>query len=209
MVVGACVGKKGFVGTSNVRLARLYGVKTLGTYPHEFVQAISALESLRYANRYSMKIWQKIFGSRLGTALPDTFGTDSFLRDFDHTLARLFDSVRHDSGDPLVFARKVIAHYKKLGIDPITKTIIFSDNLNPQRCLEIAEELKGSIRVAFGIGTNLTNDYPDSPALNMVIKLVMCAMINVVKLSDSPSKAIGDKDALRVARYEHLGTPLD
>jgi nicotinate phosphoribosyltransferase len=201
-------GPTTFVGTSNIRLARKYGIKCHGTYPHEWVQAISALESLRYANRYSMKIWQKIFDSRLGTALPDTFGTASFLRDFDHTLARLFDGVRHDSGDPIEFAMKIIAHYKSLNIDPTTKSIIFSDNLNPQRCREIASILNGLVRVAFGIGTNFSNDFDNSPALNMVIKLVMLAGINVVKLSDTPSKAIGEKEALAIAKNVHLGIPL-
>lgn len=207
-IVCLAAGTKGFVGTSNVRLARLYNVRPMGTYPHEWVQTVSAMESLRYANRYAMRIWQEVFGARLGIALPDTFGTKSFLRDFDHTLARLFDGVRHDSGDPMEFAEKIIAHYLGLQIDPLTKTIIFSDNLNPQKCVELATALQGRIRTAFGIGTNLTNDYPGSPALNMVIKLIMCNWINVVKLSDSPTKAIGDADALAVARYEHLNIPL-
>jgi nicotinate phosphoribosyltransferase len=209
LVVSNLVGQPGFIGTSNVYLARKYGIKALGTYPHEWVQAISALESLQYANRYSMQIWQSIFKSRLGTALPDTFGTKSFFRDFDHTLAREFDSVRHDSGDPIEFAEKLIKHYEKVGINPLTKTIIFSDSLNPQKCLDIANNLKDKIKVSFGIGTNFTNDFENSPALNMVIKLVRCNGTNVVKLSDSSTKAIGDKDAIRVARYVHNNTPLD
>jgi nicotinate phosphoribosyltransferase len=200
--------KPGFVGTSNVRLARMFGVKACGTYPHELTQAISALDSLRHANRYTMSLWQSLFGSRLGTALPDTFGTDAFLGDFNHTFAKLFDSVRHDSGDPYVFADKIVGHYRKLGIDPITKTIIFSDNLNPQICLQIASVLKGKIRTAFGIGTNITNSYEGSPALNMVIKLTRCDNIPVVKLSDDPGKAIGDPDAIRVAKWTFFGNPL-
>ena len=200
---------KTLVGTSNVLLARQYGIKPIGTFPHEWVQRISAMESLRHANRYALKIWQKIYGGRLGIALPDTFGTNSFLIDFDSTLARLFDGVRHDSGDPIEFALKIIAHYQKLDIDPTTKTIVFSDSLNVDAVLKIMAALKGLIRMAFGIGTNFSNDYAGSPALNMVIKMIMCDLINVVKLSDSPSKAIGDYDALRVAAWTHMGIPLD
>jgi len=198
-----------FVGTSNVLLARKYGIKAIGTYPHELVQRMSVLESLYHANRYTMQFWQKTFGARLGIALTDTFGTQAFLRDFDDTLARLFDGVRQDSGDPILFGHDIIAHYNKLGIDPLTKTIVFSDSLNPVLARTIFEEFKGKIRTAFGIGTNFTNDYDGSPALNMVIKLIMCDGIHVVKLSDSFSKAIGDPDALRVALYTHLNVPLD
>ena len=198
-----------FVGTSNVLLARKYGIKAIGTYPHELVQRMSVLESLYHANRYTMQFWQKTFGARLGIALTDTFGTDSFLRDFDDTLARLFDGVRHDSGKPIPFGYKIIAHYQKLGIDPLTKTIVFSDSLNPVLAKIIFEEFKGKIRMAFGIGTNLTNDYDGSEALNMVIKLIMCDGIHVVKLSDVSGKAIGDPDAMRVALYTHLNVPLD
>ena len=178
MIVRESVDQPGFVGTSNIRLARLYGIKPQGTFPHEWPQVISAMESLRYTNRFAMEIWQELFGSRLGTALPDTFGTESFLRDFNHMLANLFTGVRHDSGDPYEFAEKIIAHYVKLWIDAMTKTIIFSDNLNPQKCLDIQTAFLNRIRTAFGIGTNLTNDYPGSPALNMVIKLIMVNMIN-------------------------------
>ena len=167
------------------------------------------MESLRHANRYGLRIWQKIFGARLGIALTDTFGTQSFLRDFDDTLARLFDGVRQDSGDPILFGHDIIAHYNKLGIDPLTKIIVFSDSLNPVLARAIAKEFEGKIRTSFGIGTNFTNDYDGSPALNMVIKLIMCDGIHVVKLSDSFSKAIGDPDALRVALYTHLNIPLD
>ena len=209
MVVEESIGQKGFVGSSNIRLSRLNDMTPKGTYPHEWVQAVSAMESLRYANRFSMKIWQEIFGGWLGTALPDTFGSDAFLKDFTRALALAFDSVRHDSGDPLEFAEKFIRHYVGLGIDPMTKTIIFSDNLNPQKCLDIRNALLGRIRTAFGIGTNLTNDYPGSPALNMVIKLVKVGGIYVVKLSDTPIKQIGNIDALRVANWIFKNLPLD
>lgn len=198
-----------FRGTSNVHLARLHEVKALGTMAHEFIMGISALEGLRHANRFACQIWQSVYKGNLGTALPDTFGTDAFFQDFDGVLARSFDSVRHDSGHWLTFAEKAIKAYNDLGIDPMTKSIIFSDGLDIPTCLEIAKALTGRIKFSFGIGTNLTNDYPGSKPLNMVIKLSKCNGIPVVKLSDTPSKAIGDKDALRVAKWTFFNTPLD
>jgi nicotinate phosphoribosyltransferase len=198
-----------FLGTSNVYLAYKYNVKPIGTMAHEWIMGISALESLRHANKYALKIWSKVFDGRLGIALTDTFGTESFFKDFDGYLARLFDGVRHDSGEPLPFAEKVIEHYVKLGIHPMSKMIVFSDGLNPEYAAEIAKALKGRIRVSFGIGTNFTNDFSESKALNMVIKLSSANGIHVVKLSDTPSKAIGNKDALRVAKWTFFNQKLD
>lgn len=198
-----------FVGTSNVYLAMKYGVKPIGTMAHEWIMGISALESLRHANRHALKIWSKVFDGRLGVALTDTFGTDAFFEDFDGYLARLFDGVRHDSGDPFAFGEKVIEHYQKLGIHPMSKTIVFSDGLTPELAKEIGEKFGNRIRVSFGIGTNFTNDFPGSKALNMVIKLATVYGIPVVKLSDTPSKAIGDRDALRVAKWTFWHQPLE
>lgn len=198
-----------FVGTSNVHLAMKYGVKPIGTMAHEWIMGISALESLRHANRYALKIWSKVFDGRLGIALTDTFGTDAFFEDFDGYLARLFDGVRHDSGDPMVFAERVIAHYTKLGIHPMSKSIVFSDGLTPTLAAEIGDALNGRIRTSFGIGTNFTNDFPGSKPLNMVIKLMRCNGVPVVKISDTPTKSIGDRDALRVANWTFYGKALD
>lgn len=198
-----------FVGTSNVHLAHKHGTKPIGTMAHEWIMGISALESLRYANRHALNIWSKVFRGDLGIALTDTFGTDAFFEDFDRYLSKLFDGVRHDSGDPLVFARKTISHYKKLGIDPMTKTIVFSDGLDVNKALEIYAALTGQIRMSFGIGTHLTNDYAGSKALNMVIKLWECNGIPVVKLSDVATKQIGNTDALRVANWTFFNRPLD
>lgn len=197
-----------FVGTSNVHLAHKHDVKPIGTMAHEWMMGLSALEGLRYANRHALRIWSNVYRGRLGIALTDTFGTDAFFKDFDDYFARLFDGVRHDSGDPLEFARKTVSHYKSLGIDPTTKTIVFSDGLDVDHALEIHNQLEGQIRISFGIGTHLTNDYPGSPALNMVIKLWSCNGDPVVKLSDVKTKQIGDKDALRVANWTFFSTPL-
>ncbi|MFM7317726.1 MAG: nicotinate phosphoribosyltransferase [bacterium] len=199
----------GFLGTSNVHLAHKYATNAIGTMAHEWIMGISEMEGLRHANRHALQIWQKVYQGRLGTALTDTFGTPAFFSDFDSSLARVFDGVRHDSGDPIAFADNVIDAYEKLGINPTSKRIIFSDGLNARQAAEIQSTLAGRINVSFGIGTSLTNDFPGSPALNMVIKLSRCNGSPVVKLSDVPTKAIGDRDALRVARWTFFGRGLD
>lgn len=212
-------GKKyaNFTGTSNVYLAMVHNVNPLGTMAHEWIMAHSALFSLRHANRYALHNWNEVYQGNLGTALPDTFGTDSFLRDFDGVLARLFDSVRHDSGDVYAWSEKMIAHYTKLGIDWKSKPLGYTDGNTAESAIEIHNWVaaKGG-KCWFGIGTSMSNDYGDeSPALSIVIKLswvedpVDGSIIYVVKLSDTPDKASGEEDALRVAKYTHLGTPLD
>jgi nicotinate phosphoribosyltransferase len=176
--------------------------------------AHSALASLRHANRYALEAWLQVYKGELGIALPDTFGTDSFLRDFDRQLAMVYKGVRHDSGDPFEFAKKIIKFYEQIDINPQSKTIVFSDSLNPQKCIKLAEAFGGAggnkrlIHCQFGIGTNFTNDFL-TRALNIVIKMTHLNGIPVVKVSDDKSKAIGDRDALRVAMWTHFGIPLD
>jgi nicotinate phosphoribosyltransferase len=199
-----------FVGTSNVLLAMKYGLKPIGTMAHEWIQAHSVLGSLRHANRAALDAWVKVYHSALGTALTDTYTTSSFFEDFDPYYARLYDGIRHDSACPFKFTDNAVAHYHKLGIDPMSKTIIFSDSLDVDLAIKILRYCEGKIRCAFGIGTHFTNDFPGLlKALNMVIKLVKLGGVDVVKLSDDIRKAIGEKDAVRVARYVHCGIPLD
>jgi nicotinate phosphoribosyltransferase len=197
-----------FFGTSNVHFAHKYGLKAIGTMAHEWIMGVSALESLRYANRFALQKWQEVYGGSLGYALTDTFGTDAFFRDFDTSLARLYDGVRHDSGCPFTFADKVIKHYETIGIDPTTKLIVFSDSLDVEKAIAISRHCKHRIRCSFGIGTNFTNDFSDSKPLNMVIKLRDVDGIPVVKLSDDHKKATGDKDALKVALWTFMKQPL-
>lgn len=205
----------GFVGTSNVFLARVTGVRPIGTMAHEWIMGVSALRGLRHANHNSLYCWLKTYQADLGIALTDTFGTDSFFEDFDLRLAKTFDGLRHDSGSPTDFIDKVVAHYKKLKIDPSTKTIVFSDSLDVRTAQYLAGYCaQSNIRCSFGIGTHFTNDFKTargekSPALNMVIKLAECDGIPVVKLSDNPAKAIGDRDAIRVAKWTFFNEPLD
>lgn len=202
----------GFVGTSNPYLAMKYNVKALGTCAHEAVGAVASLESLNHPNKIFMERWAETFHGSLGTMLPDTYGTDSFLKDFSLEKAKLWDGVRHDSGDPFEFADKIINHYVKLGIDPTTKTIIFSDNLNVDTAIKINEYCKGKIRCSFGIGTHFTSDFRKgtdpvvkSKAMNMVIKLTMIDGIPVVKLSDVAGKSIGDITMVEIMKYIHFG----
>ena len=206
----------GFVGTSNVYLALKYEVKPIGTMAHEWFMSHQVLSGIRRCNRDALRAWNDIYKGDLGIALPDTIGSDAFFRDFDGILTRLFDGTRHDSGDPYEYGKKAIAHYEKMAIDPRSKTIIFSDGLeantdappekNPNK---IRSHFENRIKTAFGIGTNLTNDFPGSPPLNIVIKAYSVDGIPVVKLPDSAGKAMGDPDAQRVVRYISRGTPLD
>lgn len=200
-----------YVGTSNVYLAYKTDTKPLGTMAHEWIMGVSGLEGLRHANRFALKRWQEVYEGSLGIALPDTFGTDAFFEDFDAVASRQFDGIRHDSGSPFDFVEKTIKHYESKKIDPLTKTILFSDNLTTNLAIELQNYCKNKIRTAFGIGTHFTNHFPlyIPKALNMVIKLESINGIPVVKISDELSKAVGDLDALRVARWTFFGTPLD
>jgi nicotinate phosphoribosyltransferase len=199
-----------FFGTSNVHFAHKYGLRAIGTMAHEWIMGVSALESLRYANKYALMKWIDTYEGNLGYALTDTFGTEAFFKDFDGNLGRLYDGVRHDSGCPFTFADKVIAHYEKIGIDPATKLIVFSDSLNVEKAIAISRHCDKRIRCSFGIGTYFTNDFGNtSKPLNMVIKLNTVEDIPVVKLSDDVKKATGDKDAVRVALWTFNKQPLD
>jgi len=192
------------VGTSNVKLAQELGIKPIGTMAHEYISShLSLVDNIAEAQKRAMYVWLQEYGTNLGTALTDTFTSDAFLRDFDIVLARQFSGVRHDSGNPFVFGEKIIAHYKKLGIDPKTKSIVFSDGLDIPTAIEIYKKFVGRVGVSFGIGTNLTNDLGRTP-LNIVIKLVECNGKPVVKLSDNPSKAIGDKNMIEKVKKAYI-----
>ena len=204
IAVGVLHRCKAFSGTSNVYLAKKYGVRPTGTIGHEWIMGNSALIGMRNANLFALENWVNVYKGNLGIALSDTFGSEPFFRGFNLKLSKLYDGVRHDSGDPLVFADRVIEHYKKMGIDPLTKVVIFSDSLSAAAAIEIKNKCKGRINCIFGIGTSITNNHEffrSSPPLNMVIKLHSIDNIPVVKLSDDEGKETGDKDALRVANY--------
>lgn len=209
LVVNQCKFHNNFLGTSNVHIAHKYGVKPVGTMAHEWIMGMSVLEGLAHANRHALRIWHDCFQGQLGVALTDTYGTEAFWADFDTDLARAYDCIRHDSGDPFEFGENAIKKYRDLGIDPTTKTIVFSDGLTAEKAAALGDRFDRRIRTVFGIGTHLTNDYGDSKPLNMVIKLDRCNGVPVVKLSDVPTKATGDKDAVRIAKWTFFQQPLD
>lgn len=200
----ALVRTKTLTGTSNVYFAKKYGMKAIGTVGHEWIMGTSALVGLRYANRFAFENWVEVYNGDLGIALTDTFGSEAFFKDMDLKLSKIYDGVRHDSGDPYVFVDTVTEHYKRMGIDPMKKVIVFSDALDADTAIRLKRYCEGKINCSFGIGTSLTNNsdfFRQSPPLNMVIKLHSINEIPVVKLSDSPEKETGEKDALRVANY--------
>ena len=190
-VVSELIKDEHCVGTSNVYLAMKYGVKPIGTYAHEFVQMYQGVPGvqLAYTNKMALEEWFDEYQGDNGTALTDTLGTDLFLRDFNKLQALCYTGVRHDSGDPIEWGEKMIAHYEKLGIDPKTKTLLFSDGLNFDGAQRIHDHFKGRINVSFGIGTHLSNDTYAVP-LNIVIKLQYVNGHPVAKLSDNPGKAM-------------------
>ena len=179
------------IGTSNVYLAMKHNIKPIGTYAHEFVQMYQGISKipLAYTNYYAMKDWFNEYNGDNGTALTDTLTTDLFLLDFDYLQASTYSGLRHDSGDPFVWGDKILAHYKKLGIDPSNKTLLFSDSLDFDKAEQIYQYFKGRCKVTFGIGTYCSND-TFAEALNIVIKLQYVNGKPVAKLSDVEGKTM-------------------
>ena len=180
---------KNCVGTSNVYLAMKHNVTPIGTYAHEFVQMYQGIDSipLAYTNHYAMQDWYNEYQGDNGTALTDTITTDLFLMDFNRAMVNNYTGVRHDSGDPFEWGEKSIAHYKKYGVDPKTKLLLFSDSLDFDRAQALYDYFKDKAKVSFGIGTFCCNDTCVDP-LNIVIKLQYVNGRPVAKLSDVPGK---------------------
>ncbi|KAA0182458.1 nicotinate phosphoribosyltransferase [Cupriavidus sp. H18C1] len=182
-------------GTSNVHFARKHNLTPLGTMAHEYLQACQSLgPRLRDSQVFALETWAREYRGDLGIALSDTYGFDAFLNDFDLYFCKLFDGVRHDSGDPVAWGERMLEHYSRNRVDPRSKTLIFSDNLNIPRVIELYERFGGRCRLAFGVGTNLTNDLGYTP-LQIVIKMVRCNGQPVAKLSDTPEKTMCDDPA--------------
>lgn len=197
-------GGKAFVGSSNVHFAMVNGVKPIGTHAHEWFMFHAAKYGFKMANLLGLENWVKVYRGDLGIALSDTYTTKVFYEQFDRMFAKLFDGVRHDSGDPLSFAEETIKHYQNLGIDPLSKTIIFSDALNYEKVARIAEYCEGKIGMSFGIGTNLTHDV-GLKSMNIVIKMVEAfpdggEWTPVVKLSNETGKYTGDEKMIQLAK---------
>jgi nicotinate phosphoribosyltransferase len=197
-------GNGSFIGTSNVHMAMLQQTKPIGTHAHEWFMFHAACYGFKMANSMGLENWVKIYRGDLGIALSDTYTTEVFFRQFDKMFSKLFDGVRHDSGDPLEFADNVISHYQKMGINPKTKTIVFSDGLNYEKVARIAQHCHKRIGMSFGIGTNLTNDVGPEP-MNIVIKMTAARpqeadWTEVVKLSDERGKYTGSESMINLAK---------
>lgn len=197
-------GLPAFTGTSNVFLAQKYDLSPIGTHAHEWFMFHAAKFGFKMANTLALENWVNVYRGNLGIALSDTFTTDVFFEAFDKKFAKLFDGVRQDSGDPIEFANKTVAHYRRLKIAPSEKSIIFSDGLTPDKVAEIARHCRERIKMSFGIGTNFTNDVGVKP-LNIVIKIIEAKAegqnwIPTVKLSDTPGKYTGAAQTIRLAK---------
>jgi nicotinate phosphoribosyltransferase len=185
-----------FKGTSNVLLARDLNLVPIGTMAHEYLQTYQALGvRLRDFQKAALEDWVQEYRGDLGIALTDTVGMDAFLADFDLYFAKLFDGLRHDSGDPVAWGEKALAHYTRLRIDAHTKRLVFSDGLDLERALMLYRHFGDRTQLGFGIGTNLTNDMgADHKPLNIVMKLVRANGQPVAKLSDTPGKTLCDDE---------------
>ncbi|MEN1941676.1 nicotinate phosphoribosyltransferase [Luteimonas sp. MJ174] len=190
-----------FAGTSNVDIARRHGLVPQGTMAHEWLQAHQALgPRLRDSQVAAFEAWAQEYRGDLGIALTDVIGMDAFLRDFDLYFCKLFDGMRHDSGDPVEWGERMLAHLVALRVDPRTKTLVFSDGLDMEQVMRLYAHFRGRCRMSFGIGTNLTND-TGPKALQIVLKMVACNGQPVAKLSDSPGKTmVDDEGYLRYLR---------
>jgi nicotinate phosphoribosyltransferase len=186
-------------------LAKKYELTPIGTMAHEFIMAGQALEGVTLAGsqKYMLQAWVDEYRGDLGTALTDTLGVDKFLRDFDLYFSKLYDGVRHDSGDPFEWGYKMIEHYKAMKIDPKTKSFVWSDGLDFPRAAQLYDAFKNLAKCSFGIGTNLTNDFPEDVfpnkekihPLNIVMKIVSAGGKPVAKLSDDPGKGMCEDES--------------
>jgi nicotinate phosphoribosyltransferase len=182
-------------GTSNVWLAMRHGLIPIGSMAHEYLQAFQSLgPRLRDSQIAALEAWAMEYRGDLGIALSDVYGLNAFLRDFDMYFCKLFDGARHDSGDPFEWGERVIAHYARHRVDPRTKTLVFSDGLDVPKVMELYQHFNGRCLLAFGVGTNLTNDVGPTP-LQIVIKMVRCNGQPVAKLTDTPGKSMCEDKA--------------
>lgn len=197
---------KNLIGTSNPYFAMKYNIKLVGTKAHELYALMAAIYGFPYANTIALEKWYELYKGNLSIALPDTFTTNSFLHSFDYRFAKLYDGIRQDSGDPKEFAIKFFNHYKMLGIDPKSKTFLFSDSLNAQKAIHLNNWMTKTFdhKCSVGIGTFFTCNIPGVEPLNMVIKLVgriySGKIIPVIKLSDDISKSTGNSEMVKLCK---------
>jgi nicotinate phosphoribosyltransferase len=195
------------LGTSNVHFAKEFGIEPSGTMAHELFMAYARLygdsdEAIRDSQRRLIDDWYEEYGAPLSTLLPDTFGSESVFRMMGPERAAKWNAFRHDSGDPFAFGERVIAFYRSHGIDPTTKTVVFSDGLTLDLIVRLHLHFGRRIKLVFGWGTHLTNDL-GFRTLSLVMKLVQVNGLWTVKLSDNPEKATGDPDDIAAFKRIH------
>ena len=201
------LGSPIFSGTSNVDLARRYGLVSIGTMAHEYLQACQALgPRLRDSQVFGFEMWAKEYRGDLGIALSDVYGIEPFLKDFDMYFCKLFDGARHDSGNPFVWGEWMIEHYRANKCDPRGKSLVFSDGLTVPRIIELYRRFHRRIGIGFGIGTNLMNDLGPQP-LNIVVKMVRANGQPVAKISDNPVKGMCDDPTYLAYLRQVFGMP--
>ena len=201
------LGSPIFSGTSNVDLARRYGLVSIGTMAHEYLQACQALgPRLRDSQVFGFEMWAKEYRGDLGIALSDVYGIEPFLKDFDMYFCKLFDGARHDSGNPFVWGEWMIDHYRANKCDPRGKSLVFSDGLTVPRIIELYRRFHRRIGIGFGIGTNLMNDLGPQP-LNIVVKMVRANGQPVAKISDNPVKGMCDDPTYLAYLRQVFGMP--
>jgi len=200
-----------FVGTSNCLIAKNRDVPAIGTNAHELPMVYAALADtdaeLAQAPYDVLSDWHEEHDGNLRIILPDTYGTEGFLRNAPDWLAG-WTGIRIDSGDPATGAEVAIKWWKDRGEDPKDKLIIFSDGLGEKKIMELHQQFTGRVRVSFGWGTLLTNDFrgltPDDGLVpfSLVCKAVSANGRPTVKLSDNPRKAMGPAD--QIERYKRV-----
>jgi nicotinate phosphoribosyltransferase len=214
-ILDVAIGTGSIMGTSNVHFAHQKNLKPIGTHAHEWFMYHGAIYGYTQANHSALQNWADVFHGNLGIALSDTYTSDLFFHVFDAASSRLFDGVRHDSGCPYDFGAKAIAHYRKHNIDPMTKTIVFSDGLDIDKAINIKNAFYDKINCSFGIGTNLTNDIEGISPLNIVIKMTECTdypgnkWTQTVKLSDDKGKNTGFPEDVDFCKTSLGIKPLD
>ena len=201
-------------GTSNYHLAKQFGIKPIGTVAHEWFMAHQQFGNPELSQQVALDTWHQAFNGTLGIALTDTIGIDAFLKDFTYERAAAYAGVRHDSGSPFDWGDKILAHYQSLGIDPKSKTLIFTDGLNFEKALEICQYFGDRANISFGIGTFLANDMGDwsndrnsYQPLSMVIKMTECNGSSVAKISDEPEKAMCEDPIFLTDLKQRFGLP--
>ncbi len=204
------LGQK-FVGTSNCKIAMMRDIEAIGTNAHELPMVYSALaqtdDALRQAPYQVLEDWQDEHDGNLRIILPDTYGTQGFLERAPDWLAG-WTGIRIDSGDPATGAEIAIKWWKDRGEDPRDKLVIFSDGLDVDKIIELHKQFEGRVRVSFGWGTLLTNDFrglvPNGglDPFSIVCKAVAADGNPTVKLSDNPGKAMGPQD--QIERYKRI-----